>query len=109
MGPLHDLLNEAVHMTADEATSEIERLARNAAMDLLNAALPPIVRANTAAVKASSWAALGAASGIVGFTLTTADVSNDVISGAVAHKVREGIDELRSNSDYAQGVNSIAW
>ena len=48
-------------------------------------------------------------SGIVGFTLTTADVSNDVISGAVAHKVREGIDELRSNSDYAQGVNSIAW
>src|SRR3954451_24035248 len=53
MGALNDVLEEAVRMTAEATVAEIERLARQAALDLLNAALPPIVHANAGAVKAT--------------------------------------------------------
>jgi hypothetical protein len=109
MGALNDVLEEAVRMTAEATVAEIERLARQAAVGLLNAVLPPIVHTNAGAVKATGWAALTGASGVVGLALTTADVGNSVLAGAVAGKVRQGVEDLTSNNDYAQGVNSIAW
>lgn len=87
----------------------IEGQAHSAAVGLLNTMLPPLVHANIAAVKIGESTTLVAASGVVGFTLGTADVSNTVLAGAVADTVKQGISDLRSDCDYARGVNSITW
>jgi hypothetical protein len=91
-----------------EAVQEwIEGQLHGAAVSLLHAMLPAMVRANNVLVKGSGSADIGASRVAVQLSLAAADVGNDVLAGAVAHKVTEGLDRLRADNDYLRGVNSI--
>jgi hypothetical protein len=106
---LFDGINREVEAGVEGVQDFIEGHVHEMAVGLLQTMLPALVRANTSIVKVTESTNVIAAGGVVGFTLDTADVSNGVLAGAVADKVKEGISGLRSNSDYARGVNSITW
>jgi hypothetical protein len=106
---LFDALDHEVETGVKGAQDLIEAQVHSAAVGLLDSMLPPLVRANTVAVKVSESTTVIAASEVVGLTLRTADVGNTVLAGAVADTVKQGISDLRSDSDYARGVNGITW
>ncbi|MGO4533879.1 hypothetical protein [Leifsonia sp. 2MCAF36] len=106
---LSDHLNLEVETGEKGVQDWIEGQVHSVAVGLLHSMLPPLVHANTSVVKISESTTVIGAGGVVGFTIGTADVGNTVLAGAVADKVKEGIGELRSDSDYARGVNSITW
>lgn len=106
---LFDGINREIQTGVSEVQEWIEDQAHGLAVNLLNSVIPPLVHASNAAVKISESAIVMSASGGVGFTLGTADVNNTVLAGAVADTVTRGLGELAGESDYAQGVNSIAW
>jgi sulfite exporter TauE/SafE len=106
---LIDGLNHEVATGIESVQDWLEGQIHNAAVTLLHGMLPALVKTSTTVVKATESASVNAASGLVGFTLGTVDLSNTVLAGAVADKVAEGIDDLRSSSGYARGVDSIAW
>jgi hypothetical protein len=106
---LFDGLNREVQTGVQEVQDWIEAQIHGAAVQLLDSLMPPIVRAKNAAVKISESAIVVTASTGIGFTLSTADLGNTVLAGAVADTVQRGLSELKTQSDYAQGVNSIAW
>ena len=90
-----------------EVQSWIEAQVHGAAVGLLNSMLPPLIRANYAAIKISESAVVLPAHAGIGIALGTAAVSNGVLAGAVADKVGQGLEELTTNADYSKGVNSI--
>jgi hypothetical protein len=92
-----------------EVQSWIEAQARAAAVGLLHSMLPPLVRADYAAVKVTESAVVLPAHAGVGIALSAADVSNGVLAGAVADKVEQGISVLTRRSEYSKGVTSIRW
>lgn len=102
-------LDREIHSGVDALQDFIEGQAHTVALGLLHAMLPPLVRANTLAVKATASTQVAMSGAVVGTALGSADLSNTVLSGAVAKKVGEGISELLSDNDYARGVNSITW
>lgn len=104
-----DAINREVEMGIPGVQELLEGQIHGVAVGLLHSMLPPLVHANIAAVKISESATIIGNSEAVAFALGTADVSNSVIAGAVADKVKDGIDDLRSDGDYARGVNSITW
>jgi hypothetical protein len=106
---LLDQLNQEVQSGVKGVQDWIEGQIHGVAVGLLHSLLPPLVHGNNAAVKISESTTVVAASGVVEVTLGTADFGNGVLAGAVADKVKQGIGDLRSNNDYARGVNSIAW
>ncbi|MDP9903284.1 hypothetical protein [Arthrobacter bambusae] len=123
MSWLGDLIDDAVHgveNTADAAGSAIEGAAeatgaaiesavRSAAVDLLNAVLPPMVHAEYGAVRAAAWAAIQVPVQALGLTVAGAKVDETVLAGLVAQKVTDGLSHLKENTHYAQAVNSIKW
>lgn len=102
-------LDREVQTGYQEVSDWIEAQVHGAAVQLLDALVPPIVHTNNTALKISESAIVGSASAGVWFTLNTADLSNTVLAGAVADTVRRGVGELQSQSDYGKGVNSLAW
>ena len=104
-----DAVNREVEMGIPGVQELLEGQIHGVAVGLLHSMLPPLVHANIAAVKISESTSVIGNSGAIALALGTADVSNSVVAGAVADKVRDGIDDLRSDADYARGVNSIAW
>lgn len=106
---LFDGIDREMRTGVHDVQDWIEAQVHGAAVQLLNALMPPIVHANNAAVKLSESAVVAPASTGIGFTIGSADLGNSVLAGAVADTVERGLGELRSESDYAQGVNSIAW
>ncbi|MGH1523953.1 hypothetical protein ACRAWC_07900 [Leifsonia sp. L25] len=106
---LFDGLDREMQTGVQEVQDWIEAQVHGAAVQLLDSLMPPIVHANNAAVKISESAIVVPASTGIGVTLGTADLGNTVLAGAVADTVQRGLDELKSQSDYAEGVNSIAW
>lgn len=102
-------LDREIHSGVDALQDFIEGQAHTVALGLLHSMLPPLVRANVLAVKATASTQVAMSGAVVGTALGSADLSNTVLSGAVAKKVGEGIGELLSDNDYARGVNSIAW
>ncbi|MGO4595113.1 hypothetical protein AB4Z18_14955 [Leifsonia sp. 2TAF2] len=106
---LMDELNQEVQSGVKGAQDWIEGQIHGVAVGLLHSMLPPLVHGNNAAVKTSESTTVVAASGVVDITLGSADFGNGVLAGAVADKVKQGIDGLRHNNDYTRGVNSIAW
>ncbi|WP_158863557.1 hypothetical protein [Leifsonia sp. AG29] len=87
----------------------IDEQIRGAAIGLLHSMMPALVRANTSIVKISETAAIVPAAEVVGATLGRADVSNTVLAGAVAEKVKGKIRELLSEQTYSRGVESVTW
>src|SRR3954451_2947411 len=106
---LFEEINREVEGGVEGVQDFIEGQVHGLAVGLLQSMLPALVRANTSIVKVTESANVIAASGVVAFTLATADIGNTVLAGAVADKVKEGISDLHSNNDYARGVNSITW
>lgn len=94
---------------AGEVQAWIEAQAHSAAVGLLHAMLPPVVRANYSAIKISESAVVLPAHAGIEMALGTADVSNGVLAGAVADKVKQGLTQLTTRNDYSEGVNSIRW
>lgn len=92
-----------------EVQDWIEAQAHGAAVQLLESLLPAIIHATNTTVKVSESAIVGPASTGIGFTLGAADLGNTVLAGAVADTAQRGLDELNTHSDYAQGVNTVAW
>lgn len=105
---LFDGVNREIQTGVNEVNDWIEAQVHGAAVQLLDSLMPPMVHANNAAVKISESATVIPASAGIGLTLGSADLSNTVLAGAVADTVQRGIDELKAQSDYALGVNSIA-
>ena len=106
---LFDGVDREIQNGVHEVQDWIEAQVHGAAVQLLDSLMPPIVRANSAAVKISESAIVLPAHTGIGLTLRTADLGNTVLAGAVADTVQRGLDELKAQSDYAMGVNSIAW
>ena len=106
---LFDGINRDVQTGVSDVQHWIDAQLHGVAVHLLNSLLPPIVHADNAAVKLSESAVVMTASAGIGLTLSTADVSNSVLAGAVSDTVKRGIGELTAQHDYARGVNSIAW
>ncbi|HEV7185519.1 MAG TPA: hypothetical protein VGN33_13580 [Leifsonia sp.] len=106
---LFDGINREIQTGVHEVQDWIEAQAHGAAVQLLESLMPPIVRATNAAVKVGESAIVVPASTGVGLTLSTADLGNAVLAGAVADTVQRGLDELKAESDYAEGVNSVTW
>lgn len=106
---LFDGLDREVQTGVQEVQDWIEALVHGAAVQLLDSLMPPIVHASNTSVKISESAIVMPAETGIGLTLSTADLGNTVLAGAVADTVQRGLDELKAQSDYAQGVNSIAW
>lgn len=106
---LFDGIDREVRTGVHEVEDVIEAHVHGAAVQLLNSLMPPIVHANNTAVKLSESAVVATASSGIGLTLSTADLGNSVLAGAVADTVQRGLSELKTESDYAKGVNSIAW
>lgn len=106
---LFDGLDREVQNGVKEVQDWIEAQVHGAAVQLLDALLPSMVHASNAAVKVSESAAVMSASAGIGLTLGTADLGNAVLAGAVADTVKRGIDDLKAQSDYSRGVDSIAW
>lgn len=106
---LFDGVNRETQTGVHEVQDWIEAQVHGAAVQLLDSLLPPIVHAKNAEVKISESANVLPASTGIGLTLGSADLGNTVLAGAVADTVQRGIDELKAQGDYAQGVNSIAW
>jgi hypothetical protein len=102
-------LDREIHSGAEALQDFIEGQAHTVALGLLHSMLPPLVRANILAVKATASTQVTLSGMAVGAALGSADLSNTVLSGAVAKKVGEGISELLSENDYARGVNSVTW
>lgn len=110
MSLLGDLIDEAARDardTVDATIGGIDRLVHQAAVELMNALLPPMVGANNALIKSESWLVVEGASEIVRFTLGTAGASNQVLSGRAGNKVTQGVDHLTSNNDFERAVSSI--
>ncbi|WP_090107305.1 MULTISPECIES: hypothetical protein [unclassified Leifsonia] len=110
MSLLGDLIDQAVRDerdTTDMTMDGIEGFAHQAAVELMNALLPPMVHANNLLIKSGSWVAVEGASEIVRFTVAAAGASNEVLSGRVGDTVTEGLGHLTSNNDYARAVRSI--
>lgn len=111
MSLLGDLIDEAVRDArdvADATMGAIDGLAHQAAVELMNALLPPMVHASNALIKSESWVVVEGASEIVRFTLGTAGASNQVLSGRAGNKVTEGVGHLASKNDFERAVRSIA-
>lgn len=106
---LFDRLNREMETGVEGVQDWIEAQVHGAAVGLLNSMLPPLVHANTSVVKISESSTMIASGEVVGITLGTADVGNTVLAGMVADKVKQAIVDLRSDQDYARGVNSITW
>jgi hypothetical protein len=107
---LGDLIDQAVRDerdTTDTTTDGIEGFAHQAAVELMNALLPPMVHANNLLIKSESWVAVEGASEIVRFTVAAAGASNEVLSGRVGDTVTEGLGHLTSNNDFERAVRSI--
>ncbi|WP_433861752.1 hypothetical protein [Streptomyces sp. L7] len=100
---LFDGLDREMQTGVQEVQDWIEAQVHGAAVQLLDSLMPPIVHANNAAVKISESAIVVPASTGIGVTLGTADLGNTVLAGAVADTVQRGLDELKSQSDYAEG------
>jgi hypothetical protein len=106
---LFDGVDRQIQTGVQEVQDWIEAQVHGAAVQLLDSLMPPIVHTGNAAVKISESAIVVPASTGIGLTLGTADLGNTVLAGAVADTVQRGLDELKAQSDYARGVNSIAW
>lgn len=106
---LFDGIDREIRTGAHEVQDWIEAQVHGAAVQLLDSLMPPIVRADRAAVKVSESAIMLPAHTGIGLVLSTADLGNTVLAGAVADTVQRGLDELKAERDYAAGVNSIAW
>ncbi|MDR6612748.1 MULTISPECIES: hypothetical protein [unclassified Leifsonia] len=106
-----DVLDDALRTASDavETLTHVDQILHRAAVDLLNLALPTIVRAGSVPVQAAALAVVSASSGRIGLTLGGAAFSNTVLGGEVAKKVAQGIDTLKADSDYGKAVNSITW
>ena len=92
-----------------EVQAWIDAQIHGAAVQLLNTLLPPIVHTGNTTVKVSETIIVGPASTTIGFTLGTADTSNEFLAGAVANTVRRGLNELKHEGNYGRGTDSIAW
>lgn len=106
---LFEGVNREMQTGVQEVQDWIEAQVHGAAVQLLDSLLPPIVHAKNTEVKLSESAIVLPASTGIGLTLGSADLGNTVLAGAVADTVQRGIDELKAEGDYAQGVNGIAW
>ncbi|MFF2773201.1 hypothetical protein ACFVUP_39510 [Streptomyces bacillaris] len=106
---LFDSVDRELRNGVHEVQDWIEAQVHGAAVQLLESLMPPIVRAGNASVKISESAIVLPANTGVGLTLSTADLGNTVLAGAVADTVQRGLDELKAQNDYAEGVNSVAW
>lgn len=102
-----DVINGAKSGLAPESSwALIDAAVHQAAVGLLNSALPPIVRARYTVERATNWMPIENAAAHVRFTLTTADISS-ALAGAVEQKVSAGLAHLANDTDYARAVNSI--
>lgn len=110
-GSVADLLDDALRGASDavETLTHLDEHLHRAAVELLNVALPTIVRAGSVPAQAAALAVVSASAVRIASTLDGARFSNTVLGGAVAKKVTEGIDAVRAGNDYAKAVNSIAW
>lgn len=106
---LFDGLDREIQTGVREVQDWIEAQAHGAAVQLLDAVMPPIVHAGNTAVKASESVIVHSASAGVEFALNSADVGNAVLAGAVAQTVQRGIGEMKTQGDYRRGTDSIAW
>lgn len=101
-------IGSGLHDAADNAQSFIDALVHQAAVELLNALLPPIVHGTNAVTRTSRWVSIEATTLEVRFNLAGAGVSNTVLAGLVADKVELGVTSITSDLDFAHGVNSIS-
>jgi hypothetical protein len=106
---LFDGVNREIQTGVQDVQGWIEAQVHGAAVQLLDSLLPAIVHAKNAEVKISESAIVLPANTGIGVTLGSAYLGNTVLAGAVADTVQRGLDELKAQSDYAEGVNSIAW
>jgi hypothetical protein len=104
-----DAAGSAVESGAEATGAAIESAVRSAAVDLLNAVLPPMVQAEYGAVRAAAWASIQVPVQALGLTVAGANMDETVLTGLVEKKVTEGLSHLKENTDYAQAVNSIKW
>ncbi|GAB3586321.1 hypothetical protein GCM10027406_36170 [Leifsonia lichenia] len=91
----------------DDAMSYIDAFVHEAAVQLLNAMLPPIVHGNNAVTRSTRWVATEATTVELALNLGGATVSNTTLAGLVAEQVERGITRITSDLDYTHGVNSI--
>ncbi|GAB3576251.1 hypothetical protein GCM10027406_09050 [Leifsonia lichenia] len=106
---LFDGLDREVQTGVQEVQDWIEAQVHGAAVQLLDSLMPPIVHADSSGVKISESTTVLSANTGIRFAVGSADLGNEVLAGAVASTVQRGLDELKAQSDYAQGVSSIAW
>lgn len=109
MSWLGDLIADAVDdvtSTVDLTVMAIDVAVHQAAVGLLNAALPPMVHSGYALVKTGNEVLINGAAGAVTFTLGSANVSA-ALSGTVEKKVTEGLTHLKADTDYARAARSI--
>lgn len=101
---LSDILRNAGRSSEGNA---LEDLLRRSSNELLNSAFPPDVRRRYSRIGSEQRKTIEALARDIRQTLTSADVSERVLSGMVAEKVKEGIADILSGTDYAAGVGSI--
>lgn len=90
-----------------QESSALEQLLRQSSNELLNATLPPDVRRRYSAIGSEQTKTIERLAREIRQALTSADACEQVLSGKVAEKVKAGIDDLLSTSDYTAGVRSI--
>jgi hypothetical protein len=106
MSMMDDILNAADDL-ADSAIGAIDRLVHDAAVQLLNGILPPMVHAENVVVKTAAWGMVTGHAAAVQANLAGLGMGNTVLAGMVAEKVEEGLAHLAKDNDYARAVNSI--
>lgn len=109
VGELFDGLNREMQTGVEEVNDWIESQVHGAAVQLLDALVPPIVHTNNSGVKITESAIVIPAGTGIDLVVNSADINNAVLAGAVADTVRRGVGELKAQSDYNHGVGSIAW
>ena len=106
---LFDSIDREIQTGVQEVQGWIDAQVHGAAVQLLHTLIPPSVHTNNTTVKVTEALVVGHGGMTIGLALGPAEVSNTVLGGAVANTVQRGLDELKGQSDYGRGVDSIAW
>ncbi|MFF9565236.1 hypothetical protein ACF1AJ_17955 [Leifsonia sp. NPDC014704] len=102
--PIADILSQ--NAGPDATRSALDAEIRRARVDLLDSVFPPDVARRYARIRAEQLAAVAEAARHISSALAEG-VDGDVLSGAVAQKVKDGIAEIAGQKDYARGIESI--